>query len=194
MQRFYEVQNYKKFLAKQNNHNGLTSQNKIIPIFIPLKKLLSDSNHYFCKMKELENIQPLDAGESLSVSVMGEAVPAGFPSPAQDHTESIDLNRELIPHPASTFCARVSGDSMRDCGIDNGDLLIIDKSLHPHEGCIAVCFIDGEFTLKRISIRRDGIWLIPANPDYPPLHVVEESNFQVWGIVSYVIKDMKKIR
>jgi DNA polymerase V len=69
-------------------------------------------------------------------------------------------------------------------------LLIIDKALTPREGSIAVCFVDGEFTLKRISIRHDGIWLVPANPQYPALHVTEESNFQVWGIVSYVVKSM----
>ena len=140
-------------------------------------------------MKEIDHIEPLTASEPFTVPALGEAVPAGFPSPAQDFRgEGIDLNRELIRHPASTFCARVSGHSMRDCGIDDGDLLIIDKSLTPREGSVAVCFVDGEFTLKRIAIRRDGIWLVPANPQYPELHVTEESNFQVWGIVSYVVK------
>lgn len=133
--------------------------------------------------------------EQLILKLMSEAVPAGFPSPAQDHdSDVIDLNKELIRHPAATFCARVAGNSMRDCGIGDGDLLIIDKSLLPQDGCIAVCFIDGEFTLKRIAIRSDGVWLVPANPDYPELHVTEGSNFQVWGIVSFVVKDMKKHR
>ena len=81
-------------------------------------------------------------------------------------------------------------EAMRDCGIDDGDLLIIDKALTPREGSIAVCFVDGDFTLKRISLRDDGIWLEPANPQYPALHVTEGSNFQVWGIVSYVVKSM----
>lgn len=142
-------------------------------------------------MKEVKDIKPLVAVEDFSISTLSESVPAGFPSPAQDHVdEGIDLNRELIRHPASTFCARVAGDSMRDCGIDDGDLLIIDKALTPREGSIAVCFVDGEFTLKCISIRPDGIWLVPANPQYPALHVTEGSNFQVWGIVSYVVKSM----
>ncbi|MBR6757812.1 MAG: translesion error-prone DNA polymerase V autoproteolytic subunit [Bacteroidaceae bacterium] len=140
-------------------------------------------------MKEIKHIQPIIPVDTYTIPALEEAVPAGFPSPAQDHQgEGIDLNRELIKHPASTFCARVSGNSMRDCGIDDGDLLIIDKSLTPREGSVAVCFVDGEFTLKRISIRRDGIWLVPANPQYPELHVTEDSNFQVWGIVSYVVK------
>ncbi len=144
-------------------------------------------------MNELNEIKPLSSSQSVSVAVMGEAIQAGFPSPAQDYADDrIDLNRELIRHPASTFCARVSGDSMRDCGIENGDLLIIDKALSPQEGSIAVCFVDGEFTLKRISVRKDGIWLEPANPAYPALHIAEGSNFQVWGIVSFVVKDMKR--
>lgn len=142
-------------------------------------------------MNDIKDIQPITPIEPFSVSTLGEAVPAGFPSPAQDYVdEGIDLNRELIRHPASTFCARVAGDSMRDCGIDDGDLLIIDKALTPKEGSVAVCFVDGEFTLKRISIRADGIWLEPANPHYPALHVTDGSNFQVWGIVSYVVKSM----
>lgn len=142
-------------------------------------------------MKDIKDIQPLKPIEPLSVAALDEAIPAGFPSPAQDHVgEGIDLNRELIRHPASTFCARVAGDSMRDSGIDDGDLLIIDKAIQPREGSIAVCFVDGEFTLKRISVRKDGIWLLPANPQYPELHVSEGSNFQVWGIVAYVVKSM----
>lgn len=144
-------------------------------------------------MEKLDDIQRVVPEADCTVAVMDVAVPAGFPSPAEDKAgDSIDLNRELIPHPASTFCARVAGDSMRDCGIDDGDLLVIDKSLHPRDGDVAVCFVDGEFTLKRISLRRDGLWLEPANPAYPSLHVSEDSNFQVWGIVSYVIKGMRR--
>ena len=142
-------------------------------------------------MKDIKDIRPIESVEPLVLGRLEEAVPAGFPSPAQDHMdEGIDLNRELIKHPASTFCARVAGDSMCDCGIDDGDLLIIDKAVTPREGSVAVCFVDGEFTLKRISLRHDGIWLVPANPQYPELHVTEESNFQIWGIVVYVVKSV----
>lgn len=144
-------------------------------------------------MSKIDDIKPIVPVENFSVAVLEEAVPAGFPSPAQDHAnDGIDLNRELIKHPASTFCARVSGDSMRDCGIDDGDLLIIDKSLTPQEGSVAVCFVDGEFTLKRISVQQDGVWLVPANTQYPALHVTEGCNFQVWGIVAYVVKKMSR--
>lgn len=118
---------------------------------------------------------------------------AGFPSPAADYADaSLDLNKELIRNPSSTFYARVSGDSMKDAGIEDGDLLVIDKSLSPSEGDVAVCFIDGEFTLKRIHLKKDGLWLLPANADFQPIRVTEENNFLLWGIVTYSIKDHKK--
>ena len=116
-------------------------------------------------------------------------VQAGFPSPAQgEYADVIDLNRALITNPAATFCARVIGNSMVDAGINEGDLLIIDRSLTPHDGNIAVCFIDGDFTVKRLSMRGNGLFLTPANADYPELPVNEDSNFQVWGVVSHIIK------
>ena len=116
-------------------------------------------------------------------------VQAGFPSPAQgEYADSIDLNRALITNPAATFCARVMGDSMVDADISEGDLLIIDRSLPPHEGSIAVCFIDGDFTVKKLSVRDDGIYLTPANASFPELKVAEDSNFQIWGVVSHIIK------
>ena len=116
-------------------------------------------------------------------------VQAGFPSPAQgEYAESIDLNRALISNPAATFCARVIGNSMVDAGINEGDLLIIDRSLTPHDGSIAVVFIDGDFTVKRLSVRDDGIYLTPATATYPEIKVGEDANFQVWGVVSHIIK------
>lgn len=131
---------------------------------------------------------------TLTVTMLENKVPAGFPSPAQDSdSDSLDLNRELIHSPSSTFCARVSGDSMIDCGISDGDLLIIDKALTARDGSIAVCFVDGEFTVKRIAIRPDGVYLIPANEKYPPIYVSEESNFQVWGVVTHIIKSVQQI-
>ncbi len=119
-----------------------------------------------------------------------EGVSAGFPSPAQDFSEhSIDLNLALLKNPASTFFSRVSGDSMKDLGINDGDLLVIDKSLEPVDGKIAVCFIDGEFTLKKIKIEKDFCWLVPANKNYEPIKVTEDNDFIVWGVVTFVIKE-----
>lgn len=116
-------------------------------------------------------------------------VQAGFPSPAQgEYADTIDLNRALITNPSATFCARVIGNSMVDAGINEGDLLIIDRSITPHDGSIAVCFIDGDFTVKRLSMRDNRIFLTPANADFPEIAVPEDSNFQVWGVVSHIIK------
>lgn len=116
-------------------------------------------------------------------------ISAGFPSPANDYLEStIDLNDELIRNPMTTFFGRARGVSMRDAGIGDGDLLVVDKSIKPSSGMIAVCFIDGEFTLKKLLLGNDVITLLPANPEYKPILVTEENDFLIWGIVTYVIK------
>ena len=118
-----------------------------------------------------------------------EGIKAGFPSPAADYSDlSIDLNRELIRHPSATFYARVKGDSMKDASIEEGDLLIIDKSLEPSDGKIAVCYIDGEFTLKRIKLKEDGVFLLPENTNFHPIKVTEENDFIIWGILIHVVK------
>ena len=132
-----------------------------------------------------------DQSTGLALPYADEGVRAGFPSPAQDYmSENIDLNRELIRHPATTFYARVVGDSMRDAGIDEGDLLIVDKGIEPQENDVVVAFVDGEFTLKRIHIEMDRheFWLMPANESYHPIRVTEENQFMRWGVVTYNIK------
>ncbi len=127
---------------------------------------------------------------SLNLPLM-EGVRAGFPSPAADFIDlSIDLNRHLIKHPTATFYARVKGESMKDAGINDGDLLIIDRSLEPVDGKIAICFVDGEFTLKRIKIDAEGVWLTPANSHFKPLLIKEGNNLLVWGVVTYVVKSV----
>lgn len=134
---------------------------------------------------------------------------AGFPSPAQDYMKGIiDLNKELVRHPEATYYGRVVGNSMIDAGVCEGDVLVIDKSLEPHDGDMCVCYIDGEFALKYISFQAPGsrarkapkapvsynilkykdIWLLPADPDYPPIHVEEGNDFTLWGVVTYIIK------
>lgn len=127
----------------------------------------------------------------LSLPIITEGISAGFPSPAMDFVDlSIDLNKHLVKHPSSTFYGRVKGVSMKNAGIDNGDLLVIDKSIEPSNGKIAVCYIDGEFTLKRIKISKNEILLIPENDDYTPIKVTADNNFTIWGIVTHVIKDV----
>ena len=132
-----------------------------------------------------------DLSSELELLFADQGIRAGFPSPAQDYmSDSIDLNQELIRHPATTFYARAVGDSMKGCGIDDGDLLVIDKAIDPQEGDIVVAYIDGEFTLKKVRLEPDGscLWLIPANDEYPPIKVTEENNFLIWGVLTYNIK------
>jgi DNA polymerase V len=131
----------------------------------------------------------VDTATHVEIPFVDEGISAGFPSPAQDFLDmSIDLNKELIKNPVSTFYGRVKGDSMKDLGIDIGDLLIIDKSLEVQNGKIAVCFIDGEFTVKKIKLEKDYLWLVPANKKYEPIKVTQENDFIIWGIVIHVIK------
>ena len=126
---------------------------------------------------------------ALELPVVTSGISAGFPSPADDFLDvNIDLNRHLIKNPSTTFYGRVRGDSMKDAGIHDGDLLIIDKSLEPQNNKIAVCFIDGEFTVKRIRIEKDVIWLVAENKAYEPIRVTEDNDFIIWGIVTNVIK------
>lgn len=143
------------------------------------------------KKKELE-LYRAETEVELALPVADEGIKAGFPSPAQDFMDSaIDLNKELVKHPSSTFYGRVKGDSMIDAGISDGDLLVIDKSLEPQNGDVAVCFIDGEFTLKYIKMEEQVIWLIPANEHYKPIKVTEVNDFLIWGIVTYSIKKQR---
>ncbi len=117
-----------------------------------------------------------------------QTVQAGFPSPAEDYLDkAIDLNELLITHPAATFFVRVSGDSMQGAGISSGDTLVVDRSLEPTDGKIVVAIFNGEFTVKRLKMQEGRISLVPENPAYPILQIKEGSDFQVWGVVTYVI-------
>ena len=128
--------------------------------------------------------------EGVELDMLGE-VRAGFPSPADEEpTEKLDLIKLLVRHPSSTFFFRIGGTSMVDAEMDEGDIVIVDRSIEPYNGCSAVCFIDGEFTLKRIQRHKDHIELIAANPNFKPIRIDANSEFQVWGVVTYVIKRM----
>ena len=130
-----------------------------------------------------------DYSTELELPYVDVGISAGFPSPADDFIElTIDLNRELIKHKDSTFFAKVKGNSMKNAGIFDGDLLIIDKSLEPQDGKIAICQIDGDFTVKRIKKENDIVWLIAENEDYKPIKVTEENELMIWGIVIHSIK------
>ena len=120
-----------------------------------------------------------------------EGISAGFPSPADDFKETrISLDKELVKNKEATFYARVNGDSMIGAGLEHGDLLVIDRSLNPENGKIAVCLIDGEFTVKRIKKEKSKLYLMPENKKYKTIELKEENELVIWGIVSYVIKKM----
>ncbi len=134
----------------------------------------------------------MEQEQGFSVQFVGD-VKAGFPSPAENIREELDLVNLLVRHPASTFFFRVSGVSMVDAGLDEGDIIIVDRALEPYNHCKAVCFIDGEFTVKTVEIREKGVLLLPANrlnERYKAIEVGPDNDFSVWGVVTYVIKKM----
>lgn len=129
------------------------------------------------------------AYSNLGARFFDAGISAGFPSPAEDFKEQrLSLDRELVKNKEATFYARVSGQSMIGAGLDDNDLLIIDRSLEPTHNKIAVCFLDGEFTVKRLKVNAEGVWLQPENPNYPIIKITEDNDFVIWGIVTNVIK------
>ncbi|WP_293873697.1 translesion error-prone DNA polymerase V autoproteolytic subunit [Flavobacterium sp.] len=118
-------------------------------------------------------------------------IKAGFPSPAADFDEAkISLDHVLVKNHEATFYAKASGTSMIGAGIDDGDIMVIDRGLEPTNNKIAVCYIDGEFTVKRIKIEQNAVYLVPENEAFLPIKVTEENNLIIWGIVTYVIKSV----
>jgi DNA polymerase V len=116
-------------------------------------------------------------------------VQAGFPSPAEDDRDAaIDLNDLLAPHPEACFLLRVRGDSMMEAGIDDGDLLLVDRALEPSHGRIVIAVLDGEFTVKRLYRQGGVVRLEAANPTHPPITLRDGQELQVWGVVTRVIK------
>jgi DNA polymerase V len=130
-----------------------------------------------------------DFESELRIPFIPDGVSAGFPSPAADFMETnIDLNKALSENPLATFYIRVNGNSMIDAGINDKDVLVVDRSLEPQNNKIAICCIDGEFTVKRIQVETDCLYLMPENSNYQPIKVTEENQLIIWGIVTYVIK------
>jgi len=118
-------------------------------------------------------------------------ISAGFPSPADDYIDkNLDLNEFLIKHPAATFFVRVSGNSMIETGIHPGDILIVDRSLEPSDNRVVIAALNGELTLKRIRRIKGKLYLVPENPDFTPIEITEEMQFQVWGVVRHVIHQL----
>ena len=128
---------------------------------------------------------------SLGQWFIEQGISAGFPSPADDFKEiRISLDRELVRNQESTFYAKVSGNSMENAGLCDGDLIIIDKSLNPENNKIAVCFLDGEFTVKRIIKKGNKLFLKPENKNYKEIEINDGNDLKIWGIVTFVIKNV----
>ena len=150
---------------------------------------------YYCAMKKKSpNRQTITMYKAVTdtqlvLPFVEDGIKAGFASPATDYEErGIDLNRELIKNPSSTFLAKVDGNCLTQSFIIDGDVAIIDKSLEVRDGCKVVAFIDGEFAMKTIRMdEKDVIYLVPDDPEYPTIKVTSENEFMIWGVVTYVI-------
>lgn len=153
---------------------------------------------YLCSRNtqvSMKNIDIIDSefDKGLELQIAPE-LRAGFPSPAEEYIhDSLDFNRDLVKHPESTFYGRVKGDSMIDAGINDGDIAVIDKSKTAHDGSIIVAYLNSEFTIKYLDLshKDEGyIELRPANQKYQPIRITESDNFEVWGVVVYVIHSL----
>lgn len=132
-----------------------------------------------------------DGATGCSLPLAGERIAAGFPSPADDYVEKrLDLNEHLVQRPEATFFVRVAGDSMIGAGIHDGDILVVDRSVRARSGHVVVAALNGEFTVKRLREKDGTLLLAPENPDYPPLAVSPETDFEVWGVVRHVIHEV----
>lgn len=140
------------------------------------------------KKLQITDIYKPNEGVSYSLPVFSSTVQGGFPSPADDYIEKqLDLNELMIQHPVATFYVRVEGDSMKNAFIQSGDILVVDRALKASSGKIVVAVVNGEFTVKRFCIEGGKIYLQPENEAYESISIDEESDFQVWGVVTYVI-------
>ena len=116
------------------------------------------------------------------------SVQAGFPSPAEDYIDmDLDLHDHLVKNPSSTFCVKAIGESMRDAGIQSGDVMIVDRSLDPKNRSIVLAVIDGDFTVKRVNVNDKELYLMPENDNFTPIKITEEMDFQIWGVVTFII-------
>ena len=132
-----------------------------------------------------------DNSQSLELPFFETKVQAGFPSPAEDHLEQrLDLNSLVIENPSATFFVRVAGESMKDIGITDGDILVVDRSIENWENRIVVAVIDSEFTIKRFTSQNETVILEAENPDYPVIEITPEMDFSVWGVVSWTLKKL----
>ena len=130
----------------------------------------------------------LDAENLEDINLFEGSVPAGFPSPA-DHAMDLDLNLHdhLVRNPSHTFCVKAIGESMKDAGIQSGDVMLVDRAIEPENRSIVLAVIDSEFTVKRVNVSDNKLYLMPENENFTPIEITKEMDFKVWGVVTYVI-------
>lgn len=128
--------------------------------------------------------QHIEIRTNLTVPLMTGAVAAGFPSPAEEHEDKpLDFNELIVSNPAATFAVRAQGDSMIEAGIFDGDVVVVDRSLKPADKSIIVALVNGEFTVKRLRMKAERVWLKAENESYPDIPITEGTEFEIWGVV-----------
>ena len=126
--------------------------------------------------------------DGVAIPLYSSKVQAGFPSPADDYIERyLDLNAEYIKNPSATFLLKATGESMIDAGIFPDDVLIVDRSLDPVDGSIVIAALNGELTVKRLSVSSTRVQLLPANPQFSPIDITEDQEMVIWGVVTLVL-------
>ena len=161
---------------------------------IPESKVTLVKDWLLAQAAEAEIKTPVyrpDAKSTVALNLYSHKVVAGFPSPADDNIEdTIDLNQHFVRKPDTSFLVKVQGDSMKNAGIHHGDMLVVDRSMNPKDQDIVIAAIDGELTVKRLSIKSTGTWLMPENDDYDPIPVKEENDLTIWGVVVSVLRSL----
>lgn len=139
-------------------------------------------------VSKIDSIMNFIDNNTLSLPLYSSKVPAGFPSPADDHMEGkLDLNTHLVKHPTATFFVKASGDSMIGAGIHDGDILVVDRSLEPRQSRIVIAAVDGQLTVKRLKKKGKKIFLVPENKKFRSIELNENNDVKVWGVVTSVI-------
>lgn len=136
----------------------------------------------------VKTIHPTAVKKELKIPLFLARIPAGFPSPADDHLDkNLDLNEYLVKNPSATFYVRVEGSSMVNAGIHDGDILIVDRSIEPRDKKIVIAAVNGELTVKRIRKIKGKVFLEPESDEFEPLEISEATDCQIWGVVTYGI-------
>lgn len=162
---------------------------KVVRLPVPIADVAQRLAGKGIRMGDISAMYAVDGRSALEIPLMLSKAACGFPSPADDYLDRpLDFNELLIKNPPATFAVRVEGLSMRDAGILPGDIAVIDRSITPTHGCIVMAIVAGEFTIKRYLKRGDQVVLHPENPDFTDLVITEGMDFEIWGVLSSVLR------